>query len=162
MSELASTERTENLNIVTILRHGRLQGVFRYYFIDMELGAFTLEDYIRSQFTSTELGFDWSFLATPDLSVVQRNCPPVVRLENWCTIGVHITSGLKYMHSHRYVHRDLKPANGIQPHLKANRNSVILLQGEFVEVNGLRNLRPNTNKRNHHRIFQRHTELPCT
>jgi len=120
MSELASVGRTENLNIITIMRHGRLQGVARYYFIDMELGSFTLEDYIRWHFGFTDLDIDWP-VYTKERSIVERNCSPIARLENWCTIGLHIASGLKYMHSHRYVHRDLKPANGIQHLSKSNK-----------------------------------------
>ena len=79
----------------------------------MELGAFNLEDYIGSQFSSVEvpdLGIDWACCRSP--SLVPRNCSPITRLKNWCTIGAHIVSGLSYMHSLRYVQPDLKPANG--------------------------------------------------
>lgn len=112
MSELVCVGESAPLNIVTILKHGKLKSVKGYYFIDMELGAFTLETYISSYYDSADRTIDWASLQDLSPVVIQRNSSPIASLQNWCTIGSHIASGLKYMHSHRYIHRDLKPANG--------------------------------------------------
>lgn len=109
MSELCRSDKTEDINIVKILRHDTLPGAKGCYFIDMELGAFTLEDYIKSYFGTVDLDVDWSSCKP---AIVPWNCSALTRIENWCTIGTHIATGLSYMHSRRYVHRDLKPANG--------------------------------------------------
>lgn len=113
--------KSENLNIVSIIRHGQLESRDDYYFIDMELGFFTLETYIKSSFDSISQDIDWVSLQACSPVIVQRDCSPIAKIENWCTIGAHIALGLKYLHSHRYVHRDLKPANGIYYLRKSNK-----------------------------------------
>jgi len=112
MSELLSAEGAVTENIVRLFKHGELKPPIGYYYIDMELGTFTLESYITGTLNAGIGGIDWGSLSDRSPVVVQRDCSPIARLQNWCTIGIHIASGLKYIHSCRYVHRDLKPANG--------------------------------------------------
>ena len=116
MSELASASVQKD-HIVTILRHGQLKPLKSLYFIDMELGFFTLETYILYSFGSATPSIDWDSLRGCSPVIVQQNCSPIARLENWCLIIAHIASGLSFMHSHHYVHRDLKPANGNNMHI---------------------------------------------
>jgi serine/threonine protein kinase len=116
MCDLVNLSESKTLNIVTILRYGHLKPIKGYYYIDMDLGAFTLANYTASYFDSSRQDIEWASLQDSSPVVVQRNCSPTAKLENWCTIGAHIASGLKYMHSHRYVHRDVKPENGSQSH----------------------------------------------
>src|SRR5271154_5609931 len=42
----ALCEKSKNANIVQVVEHGWLCGAFNVYYIDMELGAFALADYI--------------------------------------------------------------------------------------------------------------------
>lgn len=112
MSELVSAGKSGYRNIITILRHGQLKPAG--YFIDMELGDFTLESYIYSYFGSSDHNVNWASFQGRGPVVVEKNCDTIASLENWCTIGCHIASGLDHIHSLKYVHRDLKPANGSQ------------------------------------------------
>jgi len=115
MSELLRADGAVTENIVGLFKHGELRPPNGYYYIDMELGTFTLEAYLREKLNADIGGLDWGSLSDRSPVVVQRDCSPIARLQNWCTIGIHIASGLKYIHSCRYVHRDLKPANGSSP-----------------------------------------------
>jgi serine/threonine protein kinase len=111
MSELSAEPRCQN--IVTILKYGQLKFMKGYYFIDMELGTFTLETFLAaSGFGEENHNISWESFRDCNTVVVPPNCSPVERIQNWCTIGAHIATGLKYMHSHKCVHRDLKPVNG--------------------------------------------------
>ena len=116
MCDLLNINEFKTLNIVKILRHGQLKPTKGYYFIDMDLGAFTLASYIASYFDSSRQDIEWASLQDCSPVVVQRNCSPTTKLENWCSVGAHIASGLKYMHSCRYVHRGLKQENGSRIH----------------------------------------------
>lgn len=119
MSLLKDSTDCTSQNIVIILKHGELKLPFGYYhFIDMELGDFDLDTYIRAHFRDEVNGVDWASLHGAAPAVVQKDCSPIERLQNWCTIGAQIASGLEYMHSCRIVHRDLKPANGTRYHTK--------------------------------------------
>src|SRR5690348_9565870 len=100
--------------MVAIIRHGLLKPLNHYYFIDIELGVFTLEYYLASYFDPANRVIDWASLQGCEPAVVQRECSPILRLENWCMIGSHVASGVRFMHSNNFLHRDLKPANGTQ------------------------------------------------
>lgn len=158
MSELCRSDKTEDLNIVKILRHNTLPGSKGYYFIDMELGAFTLEDYVKSYFGTVDLDVDWTSCKP---AIVPRNCSAITRIDNWCTIGIHIASGLSYMHSRRYVHRDLKPANG-NPFLRNSNNSIVFPQGKSVEIDGFWNIGSSKDQWCYNCIIKRNTMLSST
>jgi serine/threonine protein kinase len=119
MSELMSKDEFSACNIIEILNHGQLEPSAGYnfnYFIDMELGMFTLGTYITACFDpETREIVNWGCLRDCSPAIVGCDCPPVERIQNYCFIGVAIASGLKYMHSRGLVHLDLKPANGNEP-----------------------------------------------
>lgn len=89
--------KTPALHIVRIFRHDWLTSSNRggaslpVYYIDMELGQGSLEDYIRR-----------TFLHDPDRI-------PIFQI--W-QIMRQIAAGVKFIHQNRMIHRDLKPANG--------------------------------------------------
>lgn len=93
-------------NIVVVLKHGWLN-LNENYFVDMELCAINLEDYIRKDF-KTVLGLSQYLdpLSATDEVGGWMSC-----LTLW-GIMRQITSGLEFIHNHRELHRDLKPRNG--------------------------------------------------
>lgn len=100
-------------NIISILDHGWLKGSFKVYFIDMELGQFTLADYIDYLKGSKILeGIPVSDFS--DSVFFPQESTFQTRMHNMWVIGRHIADGLNFMHTRGYVHRDLKPTNGIK------------------------------------------------
>ena len=111
MSDLSKNGQSPHPYIVTILRHGLLEPIKSHYYLDMELGCFSLQTYIASLFKGPDLVFDWIEDNSP--VVIPRDALPLEKVQNTWSIAVHITSGLEYLHSRKFVHRDLKPSNGI-------------------------------------------------
>jgi len=107
-------------NIVTVTSHGWIRD---FYFIDMELCDLTLNDYIAY--------FDG--LSSPPFEIIgqlspvfiEKNCSPILKIQNIWTIGTHIARGLEFMHGKGQVHRDLKPRNGITPNTYSLNRSPI-------------------------------------
>jgi serine/threonine protein kinase len=98
-----------HINIVEVTRLGELPHS-HYYFVDMELCALTLENYIYGTSTGQVRGS-----LTPELSLPRfiQDAPASIKsLQIW-NIMRQIASGVKFIHSHGEVHRDLKPSNGI-------------------------------------------------
>lgn len=94
-----------NKNVVHVFRHGWLKshirpdGFQRVYYVDMELGRQSLEDYIHQRYHSV---------------------PPVhPQLHEIYGIIQQIASGITFIHQRGMVHRDLKPANSIS-HINAS------------------------------------------
>ena len=105
-------------NIIRILDYGALRGELNTYYIDMELGDFTLMDFIVYQRDNTH-----SSARTEIRTLVTRDYPRLVDsdarkrdvnlfIANICAIGQDLAEGLEFMHSQKLVHRDLKPSNG--------------------------------------------------
>lgn len=80
------------MNLVLVFRHGWLkshpydQVYLPTYFVDMELGKESLEDYIR-------------------------RVHPLFLVDVW-EIMQQIAAGIAFIHRKGIIHRDLKPANG--------------------------------------------------
>lgn len=94
-------------NIVQILHHGWFNSGF-YYFIDMELCALNLDDYI---YRKQEYSHHAPELANEPAFVVE-NSSAHLKLRNIWTIIDHVALGLEFIHEKHYIHRDLKPMNG--------------------------------------------------
>ena len=88
----AITELCSHPNIITVFQYGKLD-MTSYYYIDMELCAFSLAEYINKS-------------AAP---VESRS----TTFEVW-NIMSQLISGVQFIHSMGEVHRDLKPQNGNQ------------------------------------------------
>jgi serine/threonine protein kinase len=99
-------------NIVAVLKQGWLVGSGGIYFIDMELGDFTLHDYIEYH-SAPSSSIEGIPLPPFSAGFVQKSCSQLQRLHNIWIVGRDVAGGLQYLHSHGYVHRDLKPSNGI-------------------------------------------------
>jgi serine/threonine protein kinase len=97
-------ERHEN--IVTVLRHGMLDPTY-FYFIDMELCAMNLEDYIRDVDKRRSI-----LPPTKSIVFVQKTSSKQSQWQNTWTIMSQIAQGVEFIHRKKHVHRDLKPLNG--------------------------------------------------
>jgi serine/threonine protein kinase len=100
-------------NVVQVFRHGWIKSLARgnvplpVYFVDMELGDQTLQNYISLLFSSPRGG-----ISPGDI---------------WA-IMVQISAGVEYLHRRSMVHRDIKPANSTLPST-ASTDLVILTTG---------------------------------
>jgi len=103
-------EKGGDRHIIAILRHGWLTDPKRY-FIDMELANFTLFDYLRYHDPSQSESAALNIVASSSPVLVIKDPPLTGKWENMWMIGVHISRGLEFLHSHKHVHRDLKPKN---------------------------------------------------
>jgi len=89
-------------NIIIIFNHGRLRVQSAFYFIDMQLCDFNLDEYLRG--TKHTPGLNrWKRAETTDAAI----------LIIW-PIMDQITDGLAFIHKHKEVHRDLNPQNGTE------------------------------------------------
>lgn len=94
--------RSHHPNITQVLDHGELKPDTAYYYIDMELCAFTLEQYIHGKGPVPGWGVSWESVRSGDNL-----------RENVVRIFRHIVNGLIFIHEKNEVHRDLSPQNGI-------------------------------------------------
>jgi len=88
-------------NIIHIYNHGRLTPSSAFYFIDMELCDFNLDEYIRCSRQAPGLKL-WKREETVDAGM----------LLIW-PIMDQILDGLTFIHRNNEVHRDLTPQNGM-------------------------------------------------
>ena len=89
-------------NIVIVLRLGELSAS-SYYFIDMELCEFSLDDYIHNPLCEPGVIFKDSAASLKQLQIFN--------------IMLHSCSGVQYIHDKGQVHRDIKPSNATLPSL---------------------------------------------
>lgn len=86
----------ENTNLIHVLQHGKLPAS-PYYYIDMELCRYNLEDYLES---SRRLG--------PQA----RSGLKGLDIKEILDLMEQLASGASYLHDHDIVHGNLKPKNG--------------------------------------------------
>lgn len=103
-------------NIVKILGQGWVKSSFNYYFIDMELCEFTLNDYIKYHRDSEPLLVAKNSIDSLYPAFAEQGTSMMSRMHNVWAIGEQIACGLEFMHQHGLVHRDLKPCNGTLIH----------------------------------------------
>src|SRR5271163_4365705 len=87
-------------NVIEVIGHGWLIPNEAYY-IDMELCAFSLRDFVLRK-VRTKLGSQYF---DPPIGSDGVNCL------SFSTIVKHVTSGLVFIHEKGECHRDLKPEN---------------------------------------------------
>jgi serine/threonine protein kinase len=97
---------TRHGNIVQIPRHDWFSSG-SIYFIDMELCALNLHDYI---YRTQEYTRRASVLSNNHTFVIE-DASTHLKLINIWTIMDHVAQGLQFIHEKNYIHRDLKPLN---------------------------------------------------
>jgi len=90
-------------NLVEIFQHGWLP-VSTFYFIDMELCEYDLDEYLRRG--------KWSLRSVLGNSNIADVLNEVIQ---FLQIAADITNGLLYIHDCDEVHRDVKPTNSKHP-----------------------------------------------
>ena len=100
-------------NIVALLRHGWFPGNV-YYYIDMELCSFNLDDFIRGGLTDSD---DIKRLLGKALDswIISQESKAQLKFETLISIMSQISCGMEFIHNCNAVHRDLKPSNVILP-----------------------------------------------
>jgi serine/threonine protein kinase len=78
----------------------------------MDLGAFTLNDYIKYLHHNCPSSFDIETKVMKNGVCIRQDCSDPQRAHNLWVIGCHIAGGLQFLHQRQHVHRDLKPNNG--------------------------------------------------
>jgi serine/threonine protein kinase len=94
--------KSRHPNIVQVFQLGKLKTDGAFYFIDMELCAFTLDKYIQ--------GADVPFL--DNWKDINRRVSEGELPTQLYTITDNLLDGLIFIHEHGEVHRDLSPHNG--------------------------------------------------
>ena len=98
-------------NIVIVFGYGWLGKEYEsVFFIDMELCALDLSEYIYGQRSLPRENF---FEPIHNGLFVSKNDRPLSKVRNVWAIMKEIGAGLKFIHDHNLVHRDLKPKNSI-------------------------------------------------
>ena len=95
-------KQSSHENIVAVYRYDRLGD---WYYIDMELCEFNLEQYIY------------------DFDTADRTLP-VLTMSTLLKIMQEVSRGLAFIHESRKVHRDIKPQNSISFRFSSNISSV--------------------------------------
>jgi serine/threonine protein kinase len=98
-------------NIVSILQHDWLKGTGNTYFVDMELGLFTLQNYIDYLFRNRDLSFEGLSNSDRQFFSRENRMPSQRGATRLFSIVMQISRGLESLHRHGLVHRDMKPAN---------------------------------------------------
>ena len=105
------------MNLVKILKDGWFPDG-TYFFIDMELCAFDLADFIQVAYghpvsnSSTRVHSQLLSLSHAVEEISSSTSPRQLRFSGITNILTQITAGVKFMHSYNAIHRDLKPGNG--------------------------------------------------
>ena len=89
-------------NLVDILDNGWLAGTSSMYYIDMELCAYSLAEYIK----------DLKHVTVLD-SLASKQPTAIKSLKHIMEILRQIANGLRYIHGKELLHGNLKPTNGI-------------------------------------------------
>lgn len=97
--------KTGHPSIVEVFEYGQLKPDLYFYYIDMELCDFTLEEYIHGK--EVPRLKNWESIRSDKLFGAYELKFYVLE------IAEEILNGLIFIHRHDEVHRDLSPQNGI-------------------------------------------------
>src|SRR5271154_203538 len=83
-AEVVSSIRAKggHKNIIQVFDHGWLKGSVNVYFIDMELGAFTLAEYIDYHGSGVKSSIDFDAIQASMPVFLPRNCTMNQRIHN--------------------------------------------------------------------------------
>ena len=113
-------------NVVTVFQHGNLPKS-HYYFFDMELCNFNLENYLQRLWEPTN--DETMSVKSQSRAIIRWS----TRMNSVLNIMSQIACGLEYIHGHNEIHRDLKPRNSILPIVSSiDRSTVLFSEKEAV------------------------------